>query len=137
MRIIRNNGLYFAWFISLVGVMWSFYWSERLNLELCSLCWMQRVFLFPLAIILGIGTYRQDRGVIIYAMPLAIVGAFIALYHLLLQKLPETVTHKLCTSRVSCAQETIAHFGFVTPAMLSLTAFFLISLFLFAYREKA
>src|SRR3546814_18684283 len=59
------------------------YWSS----DVCSsdlLCWFQRAFMFPLAIILGIAAFKSDRAVVPYGLALAAGGGLIALYHSLL-----------------------------------------------------
>ncbi len=135
-KLLFNYGLYFAWLIALMAVLGSFYWSERLHVEPCALCWFQRLFFCPLAIILGIATYRQDRSVLTYALPLAIGGGLVALYHLVIQKFNLPFIPKLCTGKVECSKELLTYFGFITPPMLSLAAFLLIALFLLAARTS-
>jgi hypothetical protein len=61
----------------------SLYYSEVLGLRPCTLCWDQRICMYSLALILGLGVLRRDRGVFWYAFPLALIGAGIALNHLL------------------------------------------------------
>ncbi len=136
-KLLFNYGLYGAWLSASISILGSFFWSERLHFEPCSLCWLQRLFTAPLAIILGIATYRQDRGVVIYALPLAAAGGLIALYHLLIQKFDLPFIAKLCSGSAECTKEAIAYFGFITPPMLSLSAFLLIALFLLAARTQA
>jgi disulfide bond formation protein DsbB len=48
-------------------------------IEPCRMCWYQRMALFPLTLILGIGIYRHDRSMIYYALPLSIFGMIAAL----------------------------------------------------------
>jgi disulfide bond formation protein DsbB len=47
----------------------------------CTLCWYQRIAMFPLVPLLGIATLRGDTGVRIYALPLALAGLALALWH--------------------------------------------------------
>src|SRR3546814_15174850 len=44
-------------------------------------CWFQRAFMFPLAAILGLGVWWQDRTVGRYGIALALAGAAVALWH--------------------------------------------------------
>jgi len=78
-EFIKTFGLYFAWLISLIAVFGSLYASEILGYKPCSFCWYQRIFLFPLAIILGIATYKKNKSIIKYIISLPIIGAFVAL----------------------------------------------------------
>ena len=47
----------------------------------CLLCWWQRVFMFPLAIVLGVGVLKPDSGTFRYGLPLSLLGAGVAAYH--------------------------------------------------------
>lgn len=76
--------LYCAWVIALLGLLASLTFSELLHIDPCSLCWYQRSALFPLVWILGIAAYRDDQSVAIYVVPLALAGALLALYQLVM-----------------------------------------------------
>ena len=42
------------------------------------LWWYQRIFMFPLALILGMAAFAKDRRGAVYALPLALAGAVMA-----------------------------------------------------------
>ncbi|HEX2582546.1 MAG TPA: disulfide bond formation protein B [Chlamydiales bacterium] len=75
---MRKYTLYLAWVVSLFGVLFSVYSSEILGMEVCKLCWYQRCALFPLALLLGIAVYRNDRNFTRYGLVLAGAGAVLA-----------------------------------------------------------
>ena len=77
--------LFFCWLLVAAATLGSLFFSEVMELPPCSLCWVQRIFMFPLAIILLVGLFPFDPGVVRYALPLAAIGGAVALYHLLLQ----------------------------------------------------
>jgi disulfide bond formation protein DsbB len=89
----------------------------------CVLCWYQRIFLFPLVIVLALGLFPFDKNVVKYALPLAIVGFLTAVYHNLLYVgiIPEKI--QPCSQGVSCTEDYISLFGFLTIPMLSLLSF--------------
>jgi disulfide bond formation protein DsbB len=74
-------------------------------------------------IILAAGLFPFDKSVVKYALPLAIAGWLTALYHTLLYSgiIPESL--QPCTQGVSCTEEYINLFGFLTIPMLSLLSF--------------
>ena len=79
--------------------------------------------MFPLAVILGIAAWHGDRGIRPYALPLAIIGAGIALWHLgrYWDLIPETV--QPCTvTGPSCTSDDMRVLGAPLP-LLSLGAF--------------
>jgi len=134
---IRQYGMYFAWVVSLVATGGSLYFSEIALFEPCKLCWFQRIFMYPLTVLLGIASYRDDRGIISYTLPLSVIGGSISLYHYLLQKVPAMKSFTPCTRGVPCTGDYINWFGFVTIPFLALTAFVLITWFLMAARKGA
>ncbi len=115
--------LFAAWLMATVSALGSLFFSEVMELPPCSLCWYQRIFMFPLPIILLRGLFPFDVQVVRYALPIAAVGWGIALYHTLLQLgvIPETVAP--CRQGVSCSSAQLELFGLVSIPMLSLLAF--------------
>ena len=76
----RSTRLYLAWVVALVATLGSLYLSEVLGYRPCKLCWYQRIAMYPLALTLGLAAFRDDLRVRIYAIPLAAIGAAVALY---------------------------------------------------------
>jgi len=102
----------------------------------CVLCWYQRISLFPLVIILAAGLFLFDHRVVKYALPLAIAGWLTALYHNLLYGgiIPENL--QPCSQGVSCTEEYIDLFGFLTIPMLSLISFSIIISLLIILKKR-
>ena len=123
-------GLYAAWLVALLATLGSLYFSEVRHFVPCALCWFQRVFMYPLVIILGIASFRQDRGVVKYALPLAVLGALTAAYHLLEQNVPGFAPPPMCRVGVACSAKYINWLGFISIPVLALTAFVLIAVLL-------
>ncbi|MDF2721971.1 MAG: thiol-disulfide oxidoreductase-like protein [Paenibacillus sp.] len=132
---VRSYALYFAWFVSLVAVCGSLYFSEIAGFVPCSLCWYQRIFMYPLVFLLGKACYTNDRRQIGYVLPLSIIGGCISLYHVAEQKIPGMARILPCTSGVPCNTDYINWLGFITIPMLALVAFALITLFLWMGRR--
>lgn len=131
--------LYFAWLVSVVATLGSLYFSEIKGFIPCDLCWFQRIFMYPLVVILGIGTFQSDISVKKFVLPLSLVGGLISLFHYLEQKVPGFGGIRPCVSGVPCSAEYINWFGFVTIPFLALTAFTLITIsmtYLFLKKSK-
>ena len=64
-RMSGETALGLAWIIALVASLAVLFIGEVLGQTPCVLCWFQRAFMFPLAIVLGLGLswrdYRGDR----------------------------------------------------------------------------
>ena len=112
-----------AWLLVTTATLGSLFFSEVMELPPCSLCWYQRVFMFPLVLVLFMGLFPFDPKVVRYALPLSAAGTLVALYHMLLQAgvIPESAAP--CSQGVSCADVDLLVFGFVSIPMLSLFAF--------------
>jgi disulfide bond formation protein DsbB len=122
----RGVWLYGAWLIAVIATIGSLYFSEVRMFVPCNLCWWQRIFMYPLVVVLAVATFRQDFGVWRTALPLAAIGGSISLYHYLLQKVPGLAAPTACASGVPCNAQYINWFGFVTIPFLAGTAFALI-----------
>ncbi|MBU0484917.1 MAG: disulfide bond formation protein B [Proteobacteria bacterium] len=122
--------LFFCWLLVSISTMGSLFFSYVMEFAPCVLCWYQRIFLFPLVIILAAGLFPFDNSVVRYALPLAVAGWLTALYHNLLYAgiIPEQI--KPCAQGVSCTEEYIDLFGFLTIPMLSFLLFSMIIILL-------
>lgn len=107
-----------------------------MSLPPCVLCWYQRIFIFPLVLLLPVGLFPFDSKIVRYALPLSAVGWSIALFHVLLTYglIPESI--RPCTQGVPCALNQIEWFGFVSIPLLSLVAFSVINALLVVTHYK-
>ena len=117
------NILFVCWLVAAVSAMGSLFFSYVMNFAPCILCWYQRIFLFPLVLVLATGLFPFDIKVVKFALPLAIAGWGIAAYHNLLHVgiIPESIQQ--CAQGVSCTEKYIDLFGFLSIPMLSLLSF--------------
>lgn len=139
MKFAKSKSLYLAWLIALVATLLSLYFGIIEKIPVCELCWYQRVCLYPLVIILGIAAYREDNAIALYTLPLAALGALLALYQYLEQIVPGFSPIALCSPNHSCSQIEWIIFGFVTIPFLNLIANLLMILFLslsYSHRSK-
>jgi len=123
--------LWMAWMVALVTTLGSLYYSQIADFVPCELCWFQRIAMYPLALLLLIAAVRRDRGIWIYVVPLAAIGAGISIYHTQLQAFPEQSS--FCSTLTPCTTRYVWEFGFVSLPFMALTAFaFIIAMVLVA-----
>lgn len=124
MKWFKSYSLYFAWVIALAGVLVSLYYGEVLRMEPCRLCWYQRVGMFPLALLLGIATYKDEPMLAFYTLPLVVFGGLFALYQSLTQLFPYFKIAALCGESTPCTFSGnipyLSFFAFVFIAALIL-----------------
>ncbi len=115
--------LFFTWVLVSVSTLGSLFFSHIMDFAPCVLCWYQRICLFPLVIILATGLFPFDKRIVKYSLPLAVAGWITAFYHNLLYSgiIPQGL--QPCSQGVSCTEEYIELFGFLTIPMLSLISF--------------
>ncbi len=119
--------LFAAWLVALVGSLAVLFIGEVMGQAPCVLCWFQRAFLFPLAIVLAVATFRSDYGVWRYALPLAVLGWLVAAYHMMLYAgvLPASI--EPCGQGPSCTDAAMTILGGVPIPALSLAAFTIVA----------
>lgn len=136
-RFMGAYGLYLAWLVAVVATAGSLYFSEVRLFVPCTLCWYQRILMYPLVIVLGLAAFHRSTVVVPYVLPLSVLGAGVALFHYLEQKVPGFGAPAMCRSGVPCSLEYINVLGFVTIPFLALVAFVLITVLLIgAHREE-
>ncbi len=135
--MIRQYGMYVAWVISLVATLGSLYFSEIRHFVPCTLCWYQRIMMYPLVILLGMASYRNQTTIIPYVLPLSIIGGLISVWHYLQQKVSFLGQVVQCKVGVPCNASYINWFGFITIPFLAGVAFVMITVLLIWVQTKA
>lgn len=125
-QTIQDRGwllVFIAWMVASVSTLGALFLGEVMGYTPCVLCWYQRIGMFPLVLILAAGLFPFDRGVVRYALPLALAGWLLAVFHWAVASglVPERATP--CSQGVPCSVEQISWFGFLTLPMLSVLAF--------------
>lgn len=133
---LQSYLLYIAWLVALTATLGSLYFSEIRGFIPCELCWVQRILMYPLSIILGIAAYRGDTGIKKYVLPLSMIGIVVSSYHYMLQKIPGFGGFRPCVQGVPCDVMYINWFGFITIPFLALTAFILITIALVLLKNR-
>lgn len=136
-ELIRTHGLTFAFVVSLVATGGSLFLSEVMHFMPCELCWFQRIFMYPLVLLLGRAAIRDDRAMAGYALPLSIIGGLFSTYHYAKQKVPGFADIAPCRAGIPCHTDYLDWFGVITIPFLALVAFILITVFLVMSRKEA
>jgi len=119
-------GLYLAWGVSLFSTLASLFFSEILKYPPCSLCWYQRIFMYPLVLIIPIGILSYDKHISKYILALSSIGSVIAGYHALIYHNIIREAFTLCTADLSCKTKQFELFNFLSIPVMSLLSFLLI-----------
>src|SRR3989338_4074292 len=127
LRKAGSWGLVSGFVVVLTSVVLSLVYSDFIGFEPCKLCWIQRIFLYPQAVILGLALWKKSRDAETYCLALSTIGATIALYHYYGENFnPSALPACDAGGAISCAVRFVAEFGYITIPLMSLTAFLLI-----------
>jgi disulfide bond formation protein DsbB len=119
--------LSFTWIVSIVATVSSLSFSMINHWVPCSLCWYQRIFMYPIVFLLGIMLYKNKIKDLIYVLPLSLIGMCISFYHILVQKVPYFKETVIQCGPVPCIGDYLNLFGWITIPMLAFLAFVIIS----------
>jgi disulfide bond formation protein DsbB len=103
--------------------MASVYFIEILGKPAATLCWVNRMLMFGLFLILSVGIVRRDREVWRYTIPFWAIGLPLAFYQQLVHWDIIHVVPKVCSLTYVCTTKFFNLFGFISQATLCLTAF--------------
>ena len=93
--------------------------------------------MYPLTILFAQALIRKEKVIAYYALPLAVIGAVVAIYHYLLQMgTLADITPVSCSVLAPCAQTQVLYFGFITIPLLSFAAFLIIVILMLALVSK-
>jgi disulfide bond formation protein DsbB len=135
-NLLWGYELWGAFVVAAIATGGSLFYQKVAHFDPCEFCWFQRICMYPLSILTLLIAARGDNRAARYLLPLPIVGAGTAIYHMLIQYGAITEP-KGCFVGVigGCGVNWLAGnpnatFGYLSIPTLSLTAFLLIIGFL-------
>ena len=137
MKFFKENLIQFALIIATVSTLGSLYFSEIVKFPPCSLCWYQRLFMYPIMLIIIIGLWRKDKNLAYFVLPFSIIGLIISFYHNLLYYGFISEAFQPCTVGISCTERQLDLFGFMSIPLMSLVAFIFITILTLLYKKIA
>ncbi len=116
--------------MALAATLGSLYYSEVAGFIPCTLCWYQRILMYPLVFIITVGLILRDEYLPRYVLPLSTLGITVSSYHYLTQWgfFAESAA---CRVGVPCSGRYVNYLGFITIPFMALVAFVLITLIMF------
>ena len=130
-RCLYRTGLFCALGVAVLATISPLIYTYVYHLLPCTLCWYQRIFMFPLIIILFLMIKRKDFGNKIYVYTLSTIGLAIGAYHYLSQQLHSrlniiTTDCEAIGMAKACSEYYFIEFGYITIPLMAMTAFALI-----------
>ncbi|MFA6304310.1 MAG: disulfide bond formation protein B [Patescibacteria group bacterium] len=142
-QLIQNKALLWVFIVSLIATLGSLFYSEIAGYQPCKLCWFQRIFMYPLPLLILMALIRKEIWIKPYALAMSVIGQVISLYHYFLQvgTLYNIPVNSLapCSDvgvSISCTSFSFIRFGYITIPMMSFIAFSLITIILLTKTDK-
>lgn len=133
-ELLGGSAIWLAWAVAAVATVGSLIYSEAIHFVPCRLCWFQRIAMYPLSVILLVGAIRREALVKFYALPLALIGLAVSIYHNLVQFFP-SLEGGSCDPLNPCSARSIAVFGFMDLPFMAGAGFIVISVLLAFYTK--
>lgn len=125
-EFFAENRVGFVFASSFISTLGSLFFSEIAHFAPCILCWFQRIFMYPQALISYLGIMRgESRFLIPYLLVLNIVGLLFSFYHNFILWFPQYAELVSCSTKggPSCIEGYTFYYGYITIPMMALTVF--------------
>ena len=129
---VKDHAAVFGLVISAGATLGSLALSELFDQAPCELCWYQRIFMYPLPVLIGIALVRNARDIRLGVIGLAALGSVVSVYHLIVQWVPGTGS---CDLDNPCSSRILDFLGFVSTPAMALTAFIATAISVQLWRE--
>jgi disulfide bond formation protein DsbB len=124
---VRPSALPLALLVAAVATAGSLYLSEVANFVPCTLCWYQRIAMYPLVPLTAVALWRRQGPLVgPYMLALAVPGAAVSLFHVLVERFPD-LDGGVCTAGVPCSFIWVERLGYLTIPTMALSGFVLIA----------
>ncbi len=121
--------------IALASVVLSLFYSNVIGFPPCELCWMQRIFIYPQVVLLGMELYKRDRAILDQSMVLASLGTLTSIYHVYIEHGgSSSLGCATGVDQVSCATRYVYEFSYVSIPVMALSASLFILALLLNYK---
>jgi disulfide bond formation protein DsbB len=134
-NLLGTKALWLAWIVALVATVGSLIYSEVIHFPPCRLCWFQRIAMYPMVVVLLVGAIRREFQAKFYALPMALIGLGISIYHYILQRVPN-LESGACDPSNPCSAIFVDVFGFISIPFMAGSGFIVIAVLLGFYVNK-
>ncbi|MGH8915587.1 MAG: disulfide bond formation protein B [Acidimicrobiia bacterium] len=132
--LLGVNAMWLAWIVALACTAGSLVYSDVIHFPPCRLCWFQRIAMYPMAIVLLVGAIRREAAVKYYALPLALGGLAVSIYHNVIQFFP-SLEGTSCDPANPCSRRFVDMLGFMDIPFMAGAGFILIAVLLAFYTK--
>ena len=127
LKFLSRFSFHFALIVALLATLGSLFYSEIAKFTPCTLCWYQRILMYPKVILISLAMIKKDRHIADYLSTMSLTGASISLYHYYLQRGGKSLFPcSVVGYSASCTENFVMEFNYITIPVMAATAFGLI-----------
>ncbi len=120
---VSRHAILISFFVVLISVLGSLYYSEIAGFEACTLCWAQRFFVYPQVVLFALALYCKRRDVLLYTNALSIIALGVAVYNIYIQTVgANSLFCEPGSIAASCLEKYVEGLGYITIPVMSATA---------------
>jgi disulfide bond formation protein DsbB len=120
----KRYGILFAFIVAFGSVALSLFYSDVIGFTACELCIVQRFFIYPQVLFLGIALGKPKKFLVNISALLAFLGMLVSIYHVYGENGGASSLGCLSAGvgQVSCAARYVYEFGYITIPVMALSA---------------
>jgi len=122
LKFISHNAYIVSFLVTFSGMILSLVYSDVIGYVPCTLCWYQRILLYPEALLLGLALWKEDRTITDYIIALSGLGIVLSAYQKYIELGGKSVLPCAATA-ASCSKVYVLEFGYITIPVMALTSF--------------
>jgi disulfide bond formation protein DsbB len=130
---VASQAILIGFLVAFASVVLSLFYSNVVGYTPCTLCWWQRIFMYPLVLLFGMALWKKDTKIVDYGIVFSVIGAVIGAYNHYIQLGGSPLVP--CSAVVSCAQRFVFEFGYISIPLMSFTGFMIIAVSLYTYKK--
>lgn len=129
----RHHFTVLSFIVALTATLGSLYYSEIMGYSPCTLCWYQRIFMYPQVLFFATAFFFRREGyavrfLAVSSLVMSGIGLLLAGYHYLAQIGAVSTTCSVVGYSASCSELFFVQYGYITIPMMAFTAFALLIL---------
>lgn len=122
LKFVSKNAYIFSFLVTVSGMALSLVYSDIIGYIPCTLCWYQRILLYPEVLLLGLALWKGDRLITDYIIAFSGIGIILAIYQRYIELGGSSILPCSATA-ASCSKVYVLEYGYISLPIMGLTSF--------------
>ncbi len=120
---VNRYVLSLLFFTSMSALVGSLLYSNIAGFPPCELCWIQRIFMYPQALLSFMAMIWKDKSMVVYLFPLTVLGTVVSFYHSLANWGWGGSLIECAAVGGECSKVYVLEYGYITIPFMAFTTF--------------